>query len=256
MQDTVIEACNLSFSFNRRRILTDISFRSEAGKIYGLFGPNGSGKTTLFNILCGFHQPTSGLIRYYGKEPKRLDPWFISKIGQGLARSFQIPIVVDDLSVVDNLMLSYRFPKEGFSVLFRRVKKERLVEEAAKKEILVYLERFDLVHKCNLRAGALSYGERRLISILRAVLTGSNILLFDEPFSNLNILTTEKLKVLFRSLVDEEERMILLIEHRPDNIVNFVDGLFQLHRHTLEFHKPEESGEFCQLISKSIFRYE
>jgi branched-chain amino acid transport system ATP-binding protein len=258
MQDILIEAGGLSFYINRRKILENLSFRAKKGHIYGLFGPNGSGKTTLFNLLCGLYKPNSGWITFYGERIKKVDPLHVSKFKGGLARTFQIPVVIDGLSVVDNLLLAFRFQRESFSSLIYQGKKDKKMEAAARLTACSYLNRFDLKSKADILAGTLSYGERRLISNLCTALTGSKILLLDEPFANLNSRNIESLKRLLRTSVDEEQRTIILIEHVPDNLLNFADVLLHLHEHRLDAYdvKAKSPEDLTKIIHSSVFQYE
>lgn len=256
--NVLIKTTNVSFGFGRGLVLDNISFEGREGRVYGLFGSNGSGKTTLFNILCGIHRPISGQVCYFGKQPKRIDPMHISRLGGRLARTFQVPVVVDNLSVADNLLLAHRFPSEGFSTLLYRSKNQKQLEDVARLEILRHLDEFELISKRDTLAGSLSYGERRLISILCAVLTRAKILLLDEPFANLNSRNVEKLKVMLRTAVDQQQQMLMLIEHLPDNLVGFADVLFQLHEHKLETYElsTSDAKEMSRIMHSSIFTYE
>lgn len=254
----VLDVNNLSFHLGRQKIFEDLSFKARHGHIYGLFGPNGSGKTTFFNLLCGLHEPSSGEIVYYGKRPKNIDPLNISKIGGGLARTFQVPVVANELSVTDSLLLAFRFRDEGFSSLVYRGSGSKLQERAARSTISTYLDEFQLKSKSNVMAGALSYGERRLVSNLCAVLTGSQIVLLDEPFANLSSTNIETLKGLLRSLALKESRSIVLVEHRPDHLLSFVDVLVQLRDRRLVSYDidPTAPQEFLGVIRNSAFQYE
>lgn len=254
----LLEVHQISLALGDRSILHNVNFKAYEGNIYGLFGPNGSGKTTLFNLLCGLNTPSSGWISYYGEQPAKIDPLCISRMKGGLARTFQVPIVVNDLPVIDNLLLAYRYPREGFSTLLYKGPKLLSGEARAKSEIMGYLERFDLLDKGKLRCGELSYGERRLVSILTAILTGARILLLDEPFANLNVRIIGKMKTLLRSITENERRMVMLIEHLPDNMVGFADKLFQLHSHGIETHdvNGKDSIVLKKIIIGSAYNYE
>jgi ABC-type branched-subunit amino acid transport system ATPase component len=132
------------------------------------------------------------------------------------------------------------------------------MEREIVSEALRYLEQFDLLEKSRLKAGELSYGERRIVSLLRVNHTGAGILLLHEPFANLNVLVIERLKGILDSLTRQEKRSIILIEHRPDNFVDLVDALFLLHDHKMEIHEKGELGEerLSNLVRRSNFHYE
>jgi len=251
-----LEIKNLSFSFKDRKILHNISFETSPGKIYGLFGPNGSGKTTLFNLISGLYRPNAGIIRYYGICPKRMEPLGIARLGNGLARTFQDPVVINDLSVEENVLLAYRLPQEGFISLLYRGARSFNQERIALTEVQCWLAHFKLTAKKNMPAGELSYGERRLVANITAILMGSGILLLDEPFANLNVLMIQKLKGWLRKIALEEKRTILIIEHSPDNLYDFVDVLLRIKGYEIDSIQNTGDIDFVKkLISRSTLLY-
>lgn len=258
MWNTSIEIRDLSFEIGGRRLLHDLNLKASSGVVYGLFGPNGSGKTTLFNLLCGLHKPTSGRILLYGEEVRKYDPYYVSTLKAGLVRTFQVPTIINDLSVLDNLLLAYRFPHEGFSTLFYRSGLDRQKDASARQQVLNVLERFNLASKASNMASLLSYGERRLVGNLRAILTDAKIVLLDEPFANLNVRHITTLKTLLRSSANEDGRTIMLIEHLPDNLLNLVDVLLRLHERKLESHPIGARGvdELTAILRGSVFQYD
>ncbi len=256
-RDVYIEAVDLSFRINERLILDSLNFEARSGQVYGLFGPNGSGKTTIFNLLCGIYKPTSGRIILYGEELGRYDPLAVSTHKAGVARTFQVPAVVDELSVSDNLLLSYRLPQEGFCSLLYRGSHSRAMESKARREIVRHLEMFGLESKANAIAGALSYGERRLVTNIGALLSGAKIVLLDEPFANVHPRHIATLKQLLRDASVSEGRMILLIEHLPDNLLGVADVLLQLRERRIQSHEVSLSSpaELVKIIHGSLFQY-
>jgi branched-chain amino acid transport system ATP-binding protein len=253
-----IAAVGLSFSVNGRAILAGLNFEAEAGRVYGIFGPNGGGKTTLFNVLSGLYRPTAGRVLLYGSEPRRHDPYHVSAHKGGLARTFQVPAVSDHLSVEENLLLSYRLPGEGFASLFYRSRSSLRREAEARREITEHLEVFGLSHKAETPAGALSYGERRLLTNIGALLTSTGIVLLDEPFANVNVRHVAVFKRLLRGAA-AAGRVVLLIEHLPDNLLGLADTLLQLRggREVVPFEVGESSPEeLVRIVRGSVFQYE
>jgi len=258
MTPTILELKNVSLKINGSTILRDISLNGDQGNIYGIFGSNGSGKTSLFNVICGLHKLFTGEIKYYGLLPHRVDPILISKLGDGIARSFQVPTVVNELTVLDNLLLSHRFQGDGFLSLIYRRKSDILLEQHATEEIEIMLEKFKLKDKKNEYAGALSYGERRILSILATVLTNSKILLLDEPFANLNIYMIDSFKELFHYLKEKEKRLIMIIEHSPDYLMDLSDYYCHLHAHTLHQYRSNRitNEDFIQMFKSFHHTYD
>lgn len=257
-RDVYIKAIDLSFSIDARPILGGLNFEVAGGRVYGLFGANGSGKTTLFNLLSGVYRPSSGRVLLYGAEPRRYDPYHVSTHGAGLSRTFQVPAVADDLSVMDNLLLSFRLPGEGFSSLFHRTRISRRAEDEARRKITRVLERFDLGAKAGSPAGALSFGERRLLTNVGALLTGAKIMLLDEPFANLNARHVATLKELLRGAAVNEGRAVLLIDHTPDNMLGLADALLQLRGRKVESYEVAAGSqeELVRIVHSTLFSYE
>jgi branched-chain amino acid transport system ATP-binding protein len=257
-REAIISATGLSFSVNGREILAGLNFEADAGRVYGLFGPNGGGKTTFFNVLSGLYRPTAGHLLLYGAEPRRHDPYHISAHGGGLSRTFQVPALADQLSVEEHLLLSYRLPGEGFASLFYRSRSFLRREAEARREIFEHLEVFGLSHKARAQAGALSYGERRLLTNIGALLTGAGIILLDEPFANVNVRHVVAFKRLLRAAA-AAGRTVILIEHLPDNLLGLADTLLQLRggREVEPFEVGESSPEeLVRIVRGSVFLYE
>src|ERR1044072_5140718 len=99
MRTPLLQIIGLTFSYRAgvEPVLRDINLECHAGQIYGLFGNSGSGKTTLFNLICGFLRHRVGEIRYYGELPPKSDPLTVCSFPEGVSRTFQTPVLVDEL---------------------------------------------------------------------------------------------------------------------------------------------------------------
>jgi ABC-type branched-subunit amino acid transport system ATPase component len=202
---------NLKKYFGGIRAVDDCSFEVEEGKITALIGPNGSGKTTVFNLISGILRPDSGKILFKPEKEwidithKSIE--FISNLG--ISRLFQQIQLFNNLTVKENLLLAFdnndtKFFKNLFG--FNKITKEK---EEKIKEILkfVNMERFE-----NSLAKNLSYGQRKLIELSRAILKPHKFLMLDEPVAGVNPLLREKITEILLSLKEKGET-ILLIEH-------------------------------------------
>jgi ABC-type branched-subunit amino acid transport system ATPase component len=202
---------NLKKYFGGIRAVDDCSFEVEEGKITALIGPNGSGKTTVFNLVSGILRPDSGKILFKPEKEwidithKSIE--FISNLG--ISRLFQQIQLFNNLTVKENLLLAFdnndtKFFKNLFG--FNKITKEK---EEKIKEILkfVNMERFE-----NSLAKNLSYGQRKLIELSRAILKPHKFLMLDEPVAGVNPLLREKITEILL-LLKEKGETILLIEH-------------------------------------------
>lgn len=217
----------LTFSFDgiSSPVLREVEFVCESGEIYGLFGDNGSGKTTLLNVLTGFLRPERGNVLYYGATPFRHDALTVQRFRGGLARSFQVPALIGDLSVLDNLLLATRLPGESFCSLMRPFDRSCECDAIARAEAA--LEEFGLVDLRRQPAATLSYGQRRIVSVLLTLLTGSGLVLLDEPFANVHPATVELLMTLLRRET-ARGKTLLLVEHPPRYIIQLATTAFLL----------------------------
>lgn len=210
---------NISKHFEGVKAVNDLSFDLEEGKITGIIGPNGSGKTTLVNCL-------TGMIELDGGEMVLANDFVIKKIkphnvrDYGISRTFQTIRLFEQITVLDNLMLCLQ-ERDVFDALFDR--KNALYKNRAED----LLKMVGLEHKANSLAANLSYGQRKLLEIARALATDANILFFDEPFAGLFKEMIQNVVIILKKLRDEG-KTIILIEHNMDLIRELCDEVVVL----------------------------
>jgi len=199
-----LQVKNLVKEFGGVRAVDGLSLSFEKGMITGVVGPNGSGKTTLTNLLTGMHPITSGTVVVGGEnehgEIRSYDVFHL-----GITRTFQNVRVFEQMSVMDNILVALT-SRSVFASLFE---KHSAFHANRAKEIL---ERVGLWNKRHENAKNLSYGQRKLLEIGRALATKAGIVLFDEPYAGL---FPEMVK-LVSSIMKElraEGKTIILIEH-------------------------------------------
>ncbi len=189
----------------------DVSFSLEKGTITSLIGPNGAGKTTAFNILMGLCRPDGGQVYFNGKRFTHLPPHTIAQLGIG--RTFQNIRIFPQISVLENLMLAPRNQKgEGIFSALIRTQQTKTDEQEVREKALSYLSTVGLLDKNNEMAENLSHGQRKLLELARALATGSQLLLLDEPTAGVFPNTRNKILDLLRELRDAG-KTILFIEH-------------------------------------------
>ena len=185
----LLEVQDVRKSFGGLVAVDGVSFAVEPGKIKSLIGPNGAGKTTLFNLVTGLLRPETGSIRFKGREVQGRKPYQIAKLG--VSRTFQNPSLFGRLNVLENVMVGrHRWSHTTFLGsalrLPRHCREERQAREHARKE----LEYVGLQYLAAFPASALTFGQRRMVELARALATEPEMLLLDEPASGLN--TKEK----------------------------------------------------------------
>lgn len=216
----ILELQDLSCYFGGLKAVEKFNSQIQKNELIGLIGPNGAGKTTIFNVLTGIYPPTSGKLIFEGESIGGLLSHKITQ--KGIARTFQNIRLFSNLSVLENIMISYHFRSRYtiFSSILRDAsyhqEEEEMVEQAFK-----LLELFDLQTSATYLAGNLSYGEQRKLEIARALATRPRLLLLDEPAAGMNPYETTKLMELVKKIKDDFQVTIFLIEHH----MQFVMGI-------------------------------
>ena len=198
-----------------------VSFSVPEGPTAGLIGPNGAGKSTLVGLIAGTRLPDAGTVRLFGEDISRLPAWKRSR--SGLARTFQLSSEFARLTVLENLMVACR-DETGETIwgaLFRR-RRWRAVERVHAERAWELLERFRLEHKANEQAGLLSGGEKRMVEIMRGLMSHPRLLLLDEPMAGINPTLRDEITEYLWSLKRDGLTMIM-VEHELGAVERLCD---------------------------------
>lgn len=216
----VLELNGATIKFGGLIAVNSVSFQLNRGDLFGLIGPNGAGKTTCFNLITGVYKPTSGSIRFNGKEVGGLPPAKIAMMG--ICRTFQNIRLFPALSVLENVVVgAFLRHKTGLVNAFAYLPPAIKETDKLKADSMKLLEVLDLADVANVRSADLPYGKQRRLEIARAMATGPELLLLDEPAAGMNPFEKEDLQVTVRKIRDEFDMTVLLIEHD----MRFVMGL-------------------------------
>jgi branched-chain amino acid transport system ATP-binding protein len=207
--------------------LDEPSFAVEPGSICGLIGPNGAGKTTLFNCVSRLYTPQSGSIAFDGEDLLARAPHEISALG--IARSFQNLGLFASMSVRENVMLgAYSRERPGFlgsAVSLRGVgTRERVLRTEADEA----LARMRLSEVADHPAAGLPYGTLKRVELARAVFQRPRLLMLDEPASGLNHSEVGELGDLIRTLRDDLDLTVLLVEHNMGLVMDLCEQVVVL----------------------------
>ncbi len=207
--------------FGALTAVNKLSLEMAAGEIVGLIGPNGAGKSTAFDLMTGVLAANAGTIRFRGKNIERLRGREIAKLG--IARTFQHPNLVADMSVLENAAIgAYLRGRGGLiaaSLRLDRAEEGRLRDEAARQ-----LERVGLGAYLHDATDSLPLGSQRILEIARALCADPLLLLLDEPAAGLRHLEKDALAALLCGLRDEGVS-ILLVEHDMKFVMGLADRL-------------------------------
>jgi branched-chain amino acid transport system ATP-binding protein len=230
----VLDVRHLTMRFGGLVAINDLNFAAHQRDITAIIGPNGAGKTTVFNCLTGFYRPTVGELTFHGVNGPVLleqkDGFMIPR--EGLARTFQNIRLFAKMSALENLIVAQHnrlMKASGFSLLgLFGVKSFRAAEREAVELAKFWLERTGLTDKADWNAGALPYGDQRKLEIARAMCTLPRLLCLDEPAAGLNPRETADLSQLLKSIRDQQDVSILLIEHDMSMVMSISDHIVVL----------------------------
>jgi branched-chain amino acid transport system ATP-binding protein len=219
---------SVSVDFGGVQALQGVSLTVEAGEIVGLIGPNGAGKSTLLNCVSGLTRPTHGTIRLGDANLGALAPSQIAS--RGVARVFQHPEVMVDLSVRDNLLVArHRFLRYSVLAEILALPSARRAEADARSEVERVAATVGLAPDIlDLPAGKLPYGHRKLLELGRAMLLEARLFLLDEPVAGLNEREIDALARLVLGFKAQGDVAVLLVEHNMGLVDRLCDRVVVL----------------------------
>ncbi|WP_405552643.1 branched-chain amino acid ABC transporter permease/ATP-binding protein [Streptomyces canus] len=192
------------------------------GQVVGLIGPNGAGKTSAIDAITGFTRAASGSVRLGDRDATRLPVH--RRAAAGLSRSFQSLELFEDMTVLDNLYAACDRPGR-WAYLTDLI---RPGSRPLPAHVLVAVREFGLQDSLDRPVDDLSYGERRLLAIARAVAASPSVLLLDEPAAGLSDDETRELAHLVRRLAEDWGMGVLLVEHDVDMVMSVCDQVVVL----------------------------
>jgi branched-chain amino acid transport system ATP-binding protein len=206
--------------------LDDLSFTVEPGSICALIGPNGAGKTTLFNVLSRLYQPNSGSVVFDGRNLLTVPAHTIVRVG--LARTFQNVALFPALTVLENVMTgAHSVGKVGFARAMLRVGAAR-EERDLRKRCIDILDRLDLAELAHQPVAGLPFGTMKRIEFARALATEPRMLMLDEPANGLTHSEVDELGETIRSIRDQFDLTVLLVEHHMAMVMAISDHIVVL----------------------------
>jgi branched-chain amino acid transport system ATP-binding protein len=254
----ILRVEHLTMRFGGLVAVDNLSFDAMEGEITALIGPNGAGKTTVFNCITGFYKPTEGrlglrhgdasiwsdldtltesgersLSRGDGKlfQLERLPDYLVTQKAR-VARTFQNIRLFAGMTVLENLMVAQHnrlMLASGYTLLgVLGFPTYGVAEHAAIDKAKLWLDRIGLLSRADDPAGDLPYGAQRRLEIARAMCTDPVLLCLDEPAAGLNPRESAELNTLLRTIRDEHQMSILLIEHDMSVVMEISDHLIVL----------------------------
>ena len=205
---SIIEFENISLAYGNRLILDNISFKINEGQIFGMLGPNGVGKSTIFNLITGLINPKHGKIKINGEDVSQYPIYLRTK-------KFKVGYVpqyggyFNDLTLLDNL---------------RAISEIVIQNKNLRQERIDYLlSKFELENVKNIKAKFLSGGQKKKLVISLSLLSNPKVLLLDECFAALDVLTIKMLQEIIVNLQQENQITICICDHQARDLLACVD---------------------------------
>jgi branched-chain amino acid transport system ATP-binding protein len=219
----LLETKSLTKYFGDTHAVDRVHFSVAHGELLALIGSNGAGKTSLVNLISGLLRPDSGTILFQGADVTTMPVH--DRIRAGIARSFQLVTVFDQLATLDNVALAI-FCREG---KIRRLLSLASSDHAVRSEAFEILREFGLEAKASQPAGGLSQGERKLLDIALAYALRPKLLFLDEPTSGVSTREKAPIMDIVTSIVRSGKISAVIVEHDMDVVFRYSDRIVVMH---------------------------
>ena len=205
---TIVEFKNVSLAYGNRLILDNISFKINEGQIFGMLGPNGVGKSTIFNLITGLIAPKHGKIKINDEDVSKY-PVYLRTQKFKVGYVPQYGGFFNDLTLYDNL---------------KAISEIVIKDKNLRQERINYLiAKFELENIKNIKAKFLSGGQKKKLVISLSLLSDPKVLLLDECFAALDVLTIKMLQEIIVNLQQESQISIIICDHQARDLLACVD---------------------------------
>lgn len=219
-KDFVLAVEGLTVSFDGFRAVDDLSFYVEEEEIRVIIGPNGAGKTTVLDLICGKTPSTSGSIKFRDKELTKMTEHAI--VHAGVGRKFQNPSIYEELTVFENLEISFPRGRNVFGALLFKRDGEVI---AAVEEVS---ETIFLQEKLNCPAGLLSHGQKQWLEIGMLLIQKPDLLMLDEPVAGMSVAERRRTAELLNRIT--KGRSVVVIEHDMQFVQDIAHRVTVMHQ--------------------------
>lgn len=222
----MLQVRDLCLKLGGLQILDHLTFDVKDQSITGLIGPNGAGKSSFFNAVFGLFPPYKGSVKLDGVELIGKEPYVVNHLG--IARSFQDARLLPQITVLENLLISAKYSDQVnlWRVFFDR-KKLNEEEKSLRHHALELLRTVGIEEKAHVLAKNLSYGQTKLVEILKLFMADSRVVFLDEPFAGLFPEMIKVITKLLKTLV-KSGRTIMVVEHNMKLISEVCDHVIVL----------------------------
>jgi urea transport system ATP-binding protein len=218
--DFVLAVEDLTVSFDGFKAVDNLTFYIDKNELRVVIGPNGAGKTTVLDLICGKTKSTSGSIKFMNKELTKLSEHEIVRAGVG--RKFQTPSIYENLSVYQNLEVSYPKGRGVWgSLLFKRT-------EAVRSQVMKIAAEIMLSDFLEMEAALLSHGQKQWLEIGMLLMQDPELLMLDEPVAGMSAKERDQTADLLNRIC--QNRAVIVIEHDMEFVKKIAHKVTVLHQ--------------------------
>ncbi len=218
----LLRAQGISRAFGGVQALNECNLEVEKNSITGLIGPNGSGKTTLFNVMTGYVTPDAGTVSFEGVDITNHRPDAV--FARGIGRTFQLTRIFARISVLENMLIATQHEESWLRGLTRSKSTTSEVNTA-----MEWLNFVGIARLADLPAGALSYGQRKLLELAYVLVADPDVVLLDEPAGGVNLTLINEIAEKIRTL-HKDGKTFLIVEHNMEFVMSLCDSVTVMHQ--------------------------
>jgi branched-chain amino acid transport system ATP-binding protein len=226
----LLEARGITKRFAGITALNGVDLDVQHGEMVGLIGPNGAGKTTFFNCLLGMLRPDSGTVLFDGRDVSAMPVY--KRARSGIGRTFQRLELFSGMTVRDHFLVTER-RRNGSGRLWKDLLNRSAPSPDEQERTNRMIDMLGLLAEADKPVEALSLGRGRLVELGRALMSEPKLLLLDEPSSGLDVKETASLADKLRSVQEQHDFAVLLVEHDVEMVQSLVTRLYVLDFGTL-----------------------
>ncbi|MDZ4210611.1 MAG: urea ABC transporter ATP-binding protein UrtD [Methylotenera sp.] len=218
--DFVLAIEDLTVSFDGFKAVDNLTMYIDKNELRVVIGPNGAGKTTVLDLICGKTKSTNGSIKFMNKELTKLSEHEI--VREGVGRKFQTPSIYENLSVYQNLEVSYPKGRSVWGSLFFKHTAE------VKEQVFIIAEEIMLTNFLDMEAALLSHGQKQWLEIGMLLMQDPQLLMLDEPVAGMSAKERDQTAELLNKI--SNNRSVLVIEHDMEFVKKIAHKVTVLHQ--------------------------
>ncbi|WP_119291647.1 urea ABC transporter ATP-binding protein UrtD [Azohydromonas sediminis] len=228
--DFALAVEDLSVSFDGFKAIDGLTLYVDRNELRVIIGPNGAGKTTLLDLICGRTRPSSGSIKFKNEEMSQLPEH--TRVRKGIGRKFQTPSIYENLTVFQNLEVSFPRGRSVLGALFFRCDAE------VRERVQAVAAEIGLADLLDLEAGLLSHGQKQWLEIGMLLMQEPELLMLDEPIAGMSARERELTADLLQRICTE--RAVIVIEHDMDFVKRIAHKVTVMHQGRILAEGPME----------------